>query len=567
MPHTSSKGIDGALARNILLGSERVVSHPGTSQFANGAQGAGTSACGLAVLNFARLVFEQEKYGAQNEDMLQIITSKRFFMDVTSICAGWTSDSHLEVEDISTIPLFDKTLRSLSTKYGRPGIDYFTELLRELETTASSAIAVITRPPEIIGCLKLATSVKDLFLIFDSHPRPAHPKGAGLTFNASLSSAAAKLADILPFDNRLLEHGELHWQAQLLANCSGHIFVAGPGLTGPTGNAEYAMQVVLESSLAILALRAEVADLRFQNSTLTSENQRLEVELEQIEERREERQRLRQSARGHHHAETPRTTQPYSPRDRNAAAGPSREHSDSYHRSPHSSANPNTRSDEKLAEQVQIDMIYGSDSTNFKFSDATAVQMQQRFDEEDKLLRIQREEFASQIQSASARQFLCSICLEEYSEENIVRLEFCDHALCRTCTKDYVSSKLEEHRFPILCPMCMADDHKGNPGTITDITVQQSGITNQQFDIWVELQMSQFSVLVHCRKCKGSAYVDRQDLEDTTLLPCPLPDCNYIWCKACQQSVVIGGAKHSCDGSSELDHLMKQRGWKYCPSQ
>ncbi|EGN93596.1 hypothetical protein SERLA73DRAFT_115609 [Serpula lacrymans var. lacrymans S7.3] len=192
--------------------------------------------------------------------------------------------------------------------------------------------------------------------------------------------------------------------------------------------------------------------------------------------------------------------------------------------------------------------------------------MQQRFDEEDKLLRIQREEFASQIQSASARQFLCSICLEEYSEENIVRLEFCDHALCRTCTKDYVSSKLEEHRFPILCPMCMADDHKGNPGTITDITVQQSGITNQQFDIWVELQMSQFSVLVHCRKCKGSAYVDRQDLEDTTLLPCPLPDCNYIWCKACQQSVVIGGAKHSCDGSSELDHLMKQRGWKYCPS-
>ncbi|KAJ7739825.1 hypothetical protein B0H16DRAFT_60005 [Mycena metata] len=25
------------------------------------------------------------------------------------------------------------------------------------------------------------------------------------------------------------------------------------------------------------------------------------------------------------------------------------------------------------------------------------------------------------------------------------------------------------------------------------------------------------------------------------------------------------GPKHSCDGSSELEHLMKSRGWKHCP--
>ena len=67
-------------------------------------------------------------------------------------------------------------------------------------------------------------------------------------------------------------------------------------------------------------------------------------------------------------------------------------------------------------------------------------------------------------------------------------------------------------------------------------------------------------------RCKQSVFVYRQDVEDTETIACPLPGCNYIWCKACQQAIEIGGPQHSCDGSSELDHLMKSSGWKYCPS-
>jgi hypothetical protein len=46
-----------------------------------------------------------------------------------------------------------------------------------------------------------------------------------------------------------------------------------------------------------------------------------------------------------------------------------------------------------------------------------------------------------------------------------------------------------------------------------------------------------------------------------------MEDCTYIWCKACQQEIVPNGTEHSCDGSSELKHLVEQQGWKFCPSK
>lgn len=96
------------------------------------------------------------------------------------------------------------------------------------------------------------------------------------------------------------------------------------------------------------------------------------------------------------------------------------------------------------------------------------------------------------------------------------------------------------------------------------------------------MEMSQYSILLRCRKyamissrciqtltierCKRSAFVDRDDYNETSNITCPLPGCSYTWCKFCNRGIKIKGPKHSCDGSSELDHLMKTKGWKYCPS-
>ena len=65
-------------------------------------------------------------------------------------------------------------------------------------------------------------------------------------------------------------------------------------------------------------------------------------------------------------------------------------------------------------------------------------------------------------------------------------------------------------------------------------------------------------------------FVDRDEHETAEMIECPLPDCEHVWCKQCQQSIdfyQLDGLTHSCDGTAELDHLMKKEGWKYCPSE
>lgn len=74
-------------------------------------------------------------------------------------------------------------------------------------------------------------------------------------------------------------------------------------------------------------------------------------------------------------------------------------------------------------------------------------------------------------------------------------------------------------------------------------------------------------VLTLCSRCHHSGFVDRQDLEAHSEIHCPFAACDHVWCKNCQQTIEPGGPKHSCDGTAELDHLMKQQGWRYCPSE
>jgi hypothetical protein len=62
-------------------------------------------------------------------------------------------------------------------------------------------------------------------------------------------------------------------------------------------------------------------------------------------------------------------------------------------------------------------------------------------------------------------------------------------------------------------------------------------------------------------------FVSRDEHDEVNIITCPLPDCNHEWCKQCQQSIDSKDQEHSCDGTVELDYLMKQQGWKYCPSE
>jgi hypothetical protein len=57
--------------------------------------------------------------------------------------------------------------------------------------------------------------------------------------------------------------------------------------------------------------------------------------------------------------------------------------------------------------------------------------------------------------------FECCICMDEMPEDSIARIDSCGHTFCRDCLRGHVKARLEERKFPILCPTCTADDGKG----------------------------------------------------------------------------------------------------------
>jgi len=134
------------ISRSVVVDdAEHVVSYPSTSQYNR--DGTGASACGLAALNFARIVFFMEQSGLRDTTLLQAVlaracaevrrrysnpypsTGSSSTQESTAICASWSGNLHLEVEDICRVPLFEKTLKLKTTTYGHPGVSEFKSLL------------------------------------------------------------------------------------------------------------------------------------------------------------------------------------------------------------------------------------------------------------------------------------------------------------------------------------------------------------------------------------------------------------------------------------------------------
>jgi len=100
---------------------------------------------------------------------------------------------------------------------------------------------------------------------------------------------------------------------------------------------------------------------------------------------------------------------------------------------------------------------------------------------------------------------------------------------------------------------------------LSDEFVQQIGLSEKEYATFVELEMASFSVLLHCRGCDESFFVVKDELDGVSIITCPLPRCEQSWCKACSQIIDSIDQTHSCDGTAELQRLMGDKGWKYCP--
>ncbi|KAJ7252460.1 hypothetical protein C8J57DRAFT_1474125 [Mycena rebaudengoi] len=581
------------IVAEVLAGEEKLVSHDGASQYVGG----GIASCGLAALNFVRVILGRVTGGIRDGALLEDILSRWTTEEVISICSQWSSNVHLEVEDIFKVPLFERALTLISSTYGEPGFERFRALLSDLQAIPDDyAAVVITRPPEIITCLKFPIgadgSKQSVFVIFDSHPRNEHPNGAGLIVNTSLDATAIHLCRILAVDSRLLADSSLQWQTQLLAQFSGHFIV---GKAFAANSVEELTQAVLESSLAVLSSHAEVADLKFQTSSLVRERQALEMELEDLKEKyRSIKKKLDATP-----AFKPSTRHPQPqpqaisgpskfPNSMSASSSPTtaleyfssaanikrprpnsefaadyllatqlqKEHDQARHHSTSAIPEDDPMDDYIFAANLQMDW----DKTQ-RSGALSAAAKQREFEDEDRRLLAERAALQAQAQVV----FDCGICFDKYPEDVVARVSGCAHGFCRDCLRGYVVSKLTDKLFPIFCPMCVANNTCVEPSPITDDLVQTLGLDDKQYQVLQELQITALSILIHCRKCKDSVYVDRMEYEAAPIIVCPFPRCTHAWCKACQQTIDVGGPKHSCDGSSELEDLMRRRGWKHCP--
>lgn len=410
-----------------------------------------------------------------------------------------------------------------------------------MKNIENSAVMIITRPPEIIACLKLANSNADprsstpdnpVFVVFDSHPRLSHPHGAGLSFSTSIENTARTLSDILPtMDESIFDSSDFQWQAQLLANCSAHVYVA-------RHRRKDHEAAIIRSSLAILDLRAQISGLKSENKKLDSDNKQLESEADRL------RASIRQEqAKAKHGASTSRTTFGNSALGHSfglishAMAGPSRtQDSGAYNRSIDTPpivpvkrvrpVHPSSATDTAGAQSIfahnpppvpskmppsyeegfdlennssidpdnlwiqsihlahQLQDEFNSEDRQLRQEHARltrklknkmdaedrqlrqeqarrARQLQDEFDAEDRRLRQEQAELVCYIQAT----FQCSICMDELPEDDVAKIDECVHMMCRSCLRGFVSSKIQEHRYPIFCPMCTVDAEKGaQPG-------------------------------------------------------------------------------------------------------
>jgi hypothetical protein len=301
-----------------------------------------------------------------------------------------------------------------------------------------------------------------VFVIFDSHPRPAYPSGAGFVCNTSLDATARQLEKLLAVDNKLLADSAMQWQTQLLAHYSAHIFVS----KIIKQNCEDLLQDVLHSSLATLTLKAEISDLKSQNKSLITENQRLYGEVDKLEDKcqRQEAQLLQTAALhsfgSDYNHRTPSNQQ------FNADAGPPWKD-----RGPPDYSKVLNRHHDSIKAQDRRKGTDAGESTS-EFSSASyqmplgsdgiaeAYRLQREFNEEDAYLRAEQQALAALVQ----RTFNCGICLEEHPEGSVARIDACGHQFCRECIREYIGSKLDDHRFPILCPNCTAEQGGREPG-------------------------------------------------------------------------------------------------------
>ncbi|KAG6334038.1 hypothetical protein ID866_5055 [Astraeus odoratus] len=448
----------------------------------------------LAILALLRKAFTIVAHARQAQptwiDVVPMLIAKETIQESLDaiVRKKWPNTLRADFEEIYQLPIFERSLKHTTSRHGQPGGQYFRDIVREMQSVPSSVAVVIVRSTESILCFKVFSPEDDLFVIFNPRPSPGHPGGMGMTFSQSAEQVVQRLCSLVCTDNPSLPNpdGSLHWQARLLSKCITYGFV--PRASDDTSRKWE--DAIVYPSLVLLKLQAEHGELQRENNALLKNH-------ESLERRVSELQHVLQAEK-EKAARKPLEQRPNMPTASHLPRSPARRMD--FPSTPTIEQRPNvptaSRSPRSLMRETGVEIDPMSIPEDIDPNLAYALRLQREFDREDRELIAER----NTLKKSAQRQYHCDICLEDFPEDDLIRIDSCGHEICRDCARGHVCSKIEQHRFPVLCPVCTAQ--QGN--LISGLVVQLIGVSEEQYTVWVEMEMAQFSVLVHCRKCAST---------------------------------------------------------------
>jgi hypothetical protein len=72
----------------------------------------------------------------------------------------------------------------------------------------------------------------------------------------------------------------------------------------------------------------------------------------------------------------------------------------------------------------------------------------------------------------------CNICLDKHPEEDVFRMETCNHEFCCKCMRRYILTEINGQQYPISCPGCVAGKVEGGPESMTILSIPKISLVD-----------------------------------------------------------------------------------------
>ncbi|CAE6480007.1 unnamed protein product [Rhizoctonia solani] len=424
--------------------------------------------------------------------------------------------------------------------------------------------------------------INSIYLVFDSHPRPNHPNGAAVQIfpSGSTEDVAEYLMDLFQVDQDIIDDPNLEWAVQLFGQLSYHVlapalapefldeYALNMRILEADRKRNWAEEKLRAADAETRKLRSKVFDKEQEIAMLSFNNRRKEDEVSNL--RAQLNRPLPPQPK-----EEPKTSSWFHSGNRlggsSKSKGKGRDTSGSWQTSPtreearfpgrfandsrggESSGSP-TQGQGHSGGSKTNDASRTSGTSDFEFSRwstgparslshshastappkaSGSSNRRQTIAEEEEArslelaFRLQREFDHETVQvsmgeslakSMERPKFDCGICMEEFTDEAIARIDACGHACCRDCMRSNIQSKIEERRYPIPCPFCVAgtdgDDaqKQREAGIIPMWVVETIGISPELYNIYTEMQLAEHSIMIDCRGCSYNPLITHQSL-------------------------------------------------------